>query len=49
MVVSLVLLEPCGVVVSLVLLEPRGAVVLEGALVEGEVPVDRTVGRERPV
>ena len=46
---GLVLLEPRGVVVSLVLLEPRGAVVLEGALVEGEVPVDRTVGRERPV
>ena len=39
MVVSLVLLEPRGGVVSLVLLEPRGAVVLEGALVEGEVPV----------
>ena len=51
MVVSLVLLEPRGVVVGLVLLEPRGTVVLEGALVsrEGEVPVDRTVGRERPV
>ena len=52
-VVSLVLLEPRGAVLGLVSLAPRGAVVqlvLEGALVEGEVPVDRTVGwRERPV
>ena len=48
---GLVLLEPRGAVVGLVLLELRGAVVLDGALVsrEGEVPVDRTVGRERPV
>ena len=51
MVVSLVLLELRGAVFGLVLLELRGAVVLDGALVsrEGEVPVDRTVGRERPV
>ena len=50
-VIGLVLLEPRGAVVGLVLLELRGAVVLDGALVsrEGEVPVDRTVGRERPV
>ena len=45
------MLDPRGAVVGLVLLELRGAVVLDGALVsrEGEVPVDRTVGWERPV